>query len=286
MRVDTDLTEDLDLVSERLFALTTNGGTELVGRVLQRAHDSLSWSPGKDALKLVVVAGNESADQDQVVRYADACAALAGRDVLVDAIYCGTDGDAEAATWRDVALKADGWYAAIDHARGPVVTLTPFDADLARLSTELNGTYLPFGTDGVRGCANQVAQDVNAGGLNGAAAASRAATKASANYRCAWDLVDALAAEPGLDLGAIAKEDLPESMRGMDAAARRAHVTRMAAERERIRKEIAALSRERAEHVARATAEMQASGVARSLEAVLLAAIRAQAAARGFTFVE
>ena len=29
------LTEDLDLVSEKLFELTTNGGDELVGRVLR-----------------------------------------------------------------------------------------------------------------------------------------------------------------------------------------------------------------------------------------------------------
>ena len=33
--VASDLTDDLDVISQKLFALTTNGGTEYVGRVLQ-----------------------------------------------------------------------------------------------------------------------------------------------------------------------------------------------------------------------------------------------------------
>ena len=56
--VQTPFTSDLDLVSQRLFELTTNGGSEYVGRVLQAAH-GLTWSPSDDTLKLVIVAGNE-----------------------------------------------------------------------------------------------------------------------------------------------------------------------------------------------------------------------------------
>lgn len=283
VRVDTDLTEDLDLVSERLFALTTNGGTELVGRVLRRAHDDLSWSPDEDALRLVVVAGNESADQDRVVPYAESCAALVGRDVLVNSIYCVRGDGSEAAGWKDVARKADGHFAAIDHTRAPVVVESPYDADLERLSAALNATYLPVGAEGTRAWTNQAAQDANAAGLNGAAAAGRALTKCTTNYRCAWDLVDRLAAEADLDVGKIAKEDLPESMREMDAAARLAHVRRMAAERKSTQEKIQELSRRRAEHVAAETARLRA-GEGPSFEAALLTAIRRQAAARGFTF--
>src|SRR5690606_29410391 len=50
----TGFTADLDLVSQKLFALTTDGGTELVGRVLQTALDELDWSTDADALRLVV----------------------------------------------------------------------------------------------------------------------------------------------------------------------------------------------------------------------------------------
>ena len=284
VRVDTDLTEDLDLVSERLFALRTNGGNELVGRVLQRAHDDLTWSAEGDALRLVVVAGNESADQDQSVRYTDACAALAGRSVLVDSIYCGASAHADAAGWKDVALKADGYFAAIDHSRGPIVVETPFDAELQRLSASLNETYLAYGAAGGAGSANQVAQDCNAAGMNGAAAASRAQTKAGSNYWCSWDLVDAVARDAELDLGEIAAEQLPESMREMDAAERRAHVVAMAKKREEIRAAVTELSKKRAEHVSRETARLLDAGGS-SFETALLTAIRQQASARDFSFV-
>ena len=44
VRLDVPFTTDLDLVSQNLFALTTNGGTELVGRVIQRANrDGREW---------------------------------------------------------------------------------------------------------------------------------------------------------------------------------------------------------------------------------------------------
>jgi Mg-chelatase subunit ChlD len=59
--VETDLTEDLDSVSQKLFALSTNGGTELVGRVIAKATNSLHWN--SDSLKILVVAGNEFAHQ-------------------------------------------------------------------------------------------------------------------------------------------------------------------------------------------------------------------------------
>ena len=284
VRVDTDLTEDLDLVSERLFALQTNGGTELVGRVLQRAHDDLSWNSAKDALRLVLVAGNESADQDTTVRYADACAALAGREILVNSIYCGASAHGDAPGWKDVALKADGYFAAIDHTRGPLVVETPFDAELQRLSAALNATYIPVGAVGAAGWANQSAQDSNAAGMNRAAAASRAQTKAGANYRCAWDLVDTLAGDPSFDLTQLKDEDLPEAMRGLDAAGRRKYVENQAKERETISAKIVELSRQRAEHVSRETARLRAGGEA-TFESALLTAIRQQAGARGFTFV-
>ena len=67
VRVETGLTRDLDLVSERLFALTAGGGAEYVARVLQAALEGLDWTSSEDALKLVFVAGNEPADQEGIV---------------------------------------------------------------------------------------------------------------------------------------------------------------------------------------------------------------------------
>ena len=58
-----DLTADLDQVYAELMGLTIGGGTELVGRALNEAIDVMSWSPEYNGLRVVFVAGNESADQ-------------------------------------------------------------------------------------------------------------------------------------------------------------------------------------------------------------------------------
>ncbi len=39
----TPLTQDLDLVSEKLFALRTNGGSEYCGAVIRDASANLNW---------------------------------------------------------------------------------------------------------------------------------------------------------------------------------------------------------------------------------------------------
>jgi hypothetical protein len=285
VRVDTDLTDDLDLLSERLFSLTTNGGTELVGRVLKRAHDDLSWSDEKGALKLVVLAGNESADQDRDVPFADACAALIEDDVLVNSLFCGSPADPIAAGWSAVARRADGRFFAIDTSSAPAYVESPFDEKLMTLSSDLNETYLPMGAGGHAAWANQAVQDANARGLNRANGASRAQAKAGSNYFCGWDLVDAVARDDRFDLASVKAEDLPESMREMNAKERAAHVAKMAAARKDVQERIADLSKQRAAFVAAETKKAASKGQ-QTFETALLTAIRDQAAAKGFSFVE
>ena len=60
------LTQNLDLVSEELFALTTSGGDEYCGWVIQRAFDELEWSPESNDYKAIFIAGNEGFAQGSV----------------------------------------------------------------------------------------------------------------------------------------------------------------------------------------------------------------------------
>ncbi|NJN14480.1 MAG: VWA domain-containing protein [Planctomycetes bacterium] len=156
VRVHANLTEDLDLISQEMFAQVTNGGNEYVGRVLQRAFDELRWDPRPETLRLVIVAGNESAAQDPEVDYRGVCKQLISKGIMVNSIYCGPAADEIAPGWREVALLADGHFASIDQEQGAVTVSTPFDSKLAELSTALNATYVPFGREGGRaGCASR-----------------------------------------------------------------------------------------------------------------------------------
>jgi hypothetical protein len=118
--VRTPFTTDLDLVSERLFALGTDGGTEYVGRVVRTAVEGLPWSRGEGA-KILFVAGNESADQDRAAPFRDVVARAAKGGVRVNAIYCGSPDDADAPGWREVATLGGGrvaaWHNALEEWR-------------------------------------------------------------------------------------------------------------------------------------------------------------------------
>ncbi len=283
VRVDSPFTEDLDEISRQLFALRTNGGTEFVGRVLREAGEQLEWTASDHALKLVVVAGNESADQDQTFRYADVCKGLISRGIMVNAIYCGNPADEIAPGWREVALLADGHYAAIDHNNGNIVIASPFDDKLAELSSAINTTYLAYGEKGAWGAANQVQQDANAQTLSSAVVAARCSTKGGVLYSNEhWDLVDACKQE-SFKLADVKDEDLPESMRGKTLEQKQAIIAEMAGKREAIQKEIADYGAKRQAYVNEEMKKHQ-SDADRSFDAALRQAIRAQAMSKGFEF--
>ena len=278
-----DLTTDLDEVYNQLFVLTTNGGTEYVARAMTAAREQMAWSDDAQALKVIFVCGNEPATQDPEIKIEDACKAAVTDGIIVDSIFCGPKAEGEQTGWLTVAQLADGRYASIDQDSGVVEIPTPMDKELADLGRRLNATYIAFGARGAYGAANQMAQDTNAAGVSASAAAGRAMAKAGTQYRnAAWDLVDASRAKE-FDLAKIRAEQLPEHMREMTMAERKAHIEKMAKERAALQKRIAELGRKRTDFIA---AEIKKRGPddKQSLDAALRAAIREQASRNGFTF--
>ncbi|MBL9078465.1 MAG: VWA domain-containing protein [Planctomycetes bacterium] len=280
VRLDTGFTTDLDLVSQKLFELKTNGGDEYVARAVQTALARLDWSPQTDALKLLFVAGNEAATQDPQVAVDAQCRDAIARGVIVNSIYCGNPNDELAPAWREVAKLADGRFAAIEQDANLVV-VTPFDEQLTALSTAINTTYVPYGSAGATMAANQSIQDGNAVAMNSAAAAQRCQTKAGGLYwNAAWDLVDACR-EPKFDLAAVDKATLPEALRALSTEQLRAHVDAQRQKRTELQEKAKALGAQRDAFAQQELARRAAAGE-KVFEQAVLEAVRDQAAARGF----
>jgi hypothetical protein len=277
-----DFTEDLDAVSELLFSFVTNGGTELVGRVLQAASTDLAWSADPKALRLVFVAGNESADQDGQVPYREVSAALVARDITVSSIYCGSAEDALSPAWREVALRGDGYFATIDQNQGTLTILTPFDTELTELGARLNATYIPYGAAGELGCSNQARQDWNATNLNPDAAAGRAVCKATSNYYCSWDLCD-LVREKQIEIEKIVIADLPEGLRKLTITEVITLVNTNQARRTELQAKIHALDAERRAFIRAEMARRQLTEES-AFDAAIRTAIRERARRKGFRF--
>lgn len=282
-RVDQPLTDDLDTVYEKLMALKTNGGTEYVGRAIHVAHTQMEWRKDRKALKMLFVAGNESADQDMEHPSIKSAGLMINDDIVVNTIYCGHESDSDAGGWRQVAQRADGQFASIAPDGGAVVVNTPFDDRLNELSRELNDTYIPYGSDGFEAKESQAARDEEASAMSPSAGAARARAKSSALYRNSrWDLVDALEDED-VDIKKIPKGDLPAEMQKMTPAEREAHVKKVAARRAQIQKEIAEVSKKRDAYV---KAEMSKMGGEKdkAFDAAVSKALRSQGARKGITF--
>ena len=59
-------TRELDAVSQGLFSLTTNGGSEYCGYAIETAINDLQWSQSASDIKIIFIAGNESFRQGPI----------------------------------------------------------------------------------------------------------------------------------------------------------------------------------------------------------------------------
>jgi hypothetical protein len=272
-------TTDLDRVSQELFALTTLGGEEFCGTVIQTALDELAWSGALGDLRVVFIAGNEPFTQGPV-DFRRACRRAAAKGITVNTIHCGSREDGRRTGWSEGALLADGSFSVIDQNRVVLHIDAPQDADIARLGVDLNKTYLPYGAYGSDGQVRQEAQDKNAAGAGKGSTTSRAVTKANRLYsNSRWDLVDAVR-EAEVDPGSLRKEELPLEMQSLAAEARRAFVLGKAKERQRLQSEINRLNLERERFVSEAK-RTKGAATDETLDVAVSRVLREQAACRG-----
>ena len=275
-----DLTYELDEVYAELMELTTGGGDELVGRALNEALDGMNWSPEHDALRVVFVAGNESADQgveDDDFRIA--ARAARDRDIIINALYAGNREQGVVEKWHEIAQAGEGNFSAIDPSTGSIQIAAPQDTLLLELNGRLNTTYVPYGEKGQDGLTNQIAQDSNASRLGVQSCSSRIVAKGGALYNNAsWDLVDK-SLEDGFNWDAISPADLPEEMQSMTMDETIEFIDAKRALREGIQTEIQSLSDARETFVRQAIATRIGEA---GLGEAMRNAIREQAMAKGF----
>ncbi|HHJ49816.1 MAG TPA: VWA domain-containing protein [Phaeodactylibacter sp.] len=275
------LTTDLDLISEKLFSLTTNGGEEYCGWVIGNATAQLEWSKNQGDLKLIIIAGNEPFDQGPR-DFRESCKTAISHGIQINTIFCGNYEEGVRTHWKKGADLADGLYFNIDPNAEVVYIPTPYDDEILRLNEELNKTYIYYGAHGKEMSARQEAQDANAASMGQANMASRASFKAKKQYNNAeWDIVDAMEEDPDL-LEEVADEQLPEEMQGMSLEEREAYVKEMAAKREKIRAQILELDQKARAYRAEKEREMNEEKDANTLDAVMLKALRQQAGEKGF----
>lgn len=240
----TPLTVDLDLISQELFALTTDGSEEFCGTVIQRAVKELEWGQNDADMKLLYIAGNEVFDQGSV-SYKTAIAEALKHDIFVNTIHCGDETTGIRDLWKDAAQRGNGKFFNIDADATVRAIKTPFDPQIILCNNKLNDTYISYGATGKERKINQVVQDSNAGSISSSNYAERAVSKAKAVYKnTSWDLVDKMKEDKNA-LSSIRKEELPDELKGKSLEEIKNIITQKEKERSAIQKEIAELALQR-----------------------------------------
>lgn len=249
LRQVSSLTDDLDLISEKLFALTTNGGNEFCGHVIKTSLNQLAWSTSDADLKMIFIAGNEPFTQG-AVSYRLACSVAKEKGVVVNTIFCGDFDEGIRTQWKDGADMTGGSYMSIEQNRKTVYVATPYDSKIDACNERLNKTYIQYGAAGEQKKAAQARQDANAESYGMGNKVERAVSKSSHAYtNSSWDLVDA-AKEDDTIIATAPSAQLPAEMKGMSTEQRKDYVNQKAAERRKIQNEIQELNKSRQAYIA------------------------------------
>lgn len=277
------LTDNMDKLSQELFALSTSGGDEYCGQVIQEAIKRLDWSKEPNAYKAIFIAGNEPFTQG-TVDYRESCSQAIQQGVVVNTIHCGNHATGVSGQWQHGAQLAEGEFFNIDQDRAVVHIKCPQDTIILKLNAELNRTYLWYGRKDVRSgyAENQVAQDRNAEAAGQGVAVGRAGVKSGKLYsnatRC---LVDTFQQDEAI-LSKVKEDELPDVLREMAPEKREAYVKKMAVARSEVQKKIADQSAEREAYLAKQRKLLAEQEGEATLGAAVVAAIAKQLANSGF----
>lgn len=277
-----DLNADIDQVYEELLALQAGGGgdgPEHVLKALSDAAQKISWDDDASTFRVAYLVGDAPGHED----YNDTpglealTKSLIAKGVIINTIQCGQDG-AATAQWRKIAKLGDGHFLAIAQNGGVSTIATPFDEELSRLNRELDGTMLGYGAE--RGKAEEKRRRSERIALAAPASASaeRAAFKAVRGFESSLDFVTALAE----GTASLDSNDMPEPLRDLAPAQRREKVAAIEETRLALRRQIGALSKDRAAFLKKE--EAKSGGNRESFDAKLLDSLKTQAAKKGLRY--
>jgi hypothetical protein len=242
-------TSDLDLISQKLFGLTTRGGSEYCGAVISESIEKLSWKNNPNDMKMIYIAGNEPFNQG-AMDYKIACTSAKNSNIRVNTIYCGDYQQGIKEFWYDGAQIGSGEYSNINSNLVVKHYDTPFDERIRSYNDSLNRTYYGYGAKGSDKKSSQEKEDKNAVTQSAAAFTERAIVKSKAVYNNAsWDIIDACKTDSTQVLK-IKEEDLPQELKGKNEEEKMKFVSENKTKREKYQKLIQDLNTEREKHIA------------------------------------
>jgi len=271
------LGNDLDLLSEKLFSLRTDGGEEYAGKVILESINRMQWSDHKDDLKLIIIAGNESFEQGDIPVDFSVKKAV-DNNIIVNTVFCGDYDKGIDLGWKKGAENSGGKYLNIEQNKQIIRIVTPYDELIILLGNKLNNTYIGYGIQSKAKKARQLAQDANASKESRAMMVDRSISKASSNYKNdSWDVTSIYENDEASAIK-LAKEQSTH-FKGMSDDEIRSAIETKVKERNKLKAEISLLEEKRAAFI-----DKNKDTKASDFGSVLLRNVKEQAEGKGYIF--
>jgi len=249
-----DLTGDMDTVYANLMAFRAEGGgdtPEHVSAALSDAVHRVSWSDGR-ALRIIFLVGDAPphVDYQDGFDYRRHAREARQRGIVIETIECGNDPQT-AQVWQEIAGLAEGHFARIDQDGGMTAQVTPVDAELAKLNSELGSTVVAGGSAGDR--REAAAKVASRAAMAPAAAMEAAGYFARADKLVETDMVDMPEAEQKRQLDELKKSPVapPASLAGKTDAEALAYLKQQKERRAQLQSRILELQKQRDAYLAK-----------------------------------
>lgn len=286
-----DLSEDLDSLYATLMDFRAVGGgdgPESVNQALYDAVHRISWSQDPGSYRTIFLVGDSPPHMDYPddVKYPATLAAARDKGIVVNAIQCGNH-PATARRWTEIASLSQGRFFNVSQSGDAVAIATPYDAELAKLSAELDGTRMYYGTEEEK--AERVEKVIATAKLHAAASEASQARRAayntsvagSANLLGEGELVDDVVSGR-VRLDEIDPDLLPAPMQPLSAPEQAAIVAETAAKRDGLTRQIKDLADQRSAYIAEQAEAV--GGVEESLDYKIFSAVKEQAGKKGLVY--
>ncbi len=270
-------TSDLDMLSQKLFSLTTNGGDEYCGQVIYTSLQDLKWDASPENYKVIFIAGNEDFLQGSLL-YTKACNEAKQKGVIVNTIYCGDRMQGIREHWNLNAECGNGSFTVINQNEKVEDIPTPYDSMIISLNDKLNNTYMAYGYGGRQNIEMQASVDqLNFASSKGAAIKRTAVKSNSKLYKNeSWDMVDA----DGIDekfIDKLDKKTLPDSLKNKSTEELKVIVKEKSVQRGNIQKQIGEATTQRELFIANEKAKKAVKNNIATLETEVEKIIKEQA---------
>lgn len=270
-------TGDLDLLSQKLFSLTTNGGDEYCGQVIYTSLQELQWDASPENYKVIFIAGNEDFLQGNLL-YTKACDEAKKKGVIVNTIYCGDRMQGIREHWNLNTECGNGSFTVINQNEKVDDIPTPYDSIIFSLNEKLNGTYMAYGYGGAAKLGAQESVDQMNYNVSKGAALKRAEVKSNAGLykNSSWDMIDAEKDDEKF-VDKLDKKTLPDSLKNKTTEELKVIVKKKSIQRSGIQKKIGEANTQREAFIAAEKAKNAVKNNVATLETEVEKIIKEQA---------